>query len=299
VRRFQKGEALKISGNHIVRVKRMKHILEVMHLKKEPTSLLKIRKLNKNEYVYLETGEVFEYNLSTNRADNQAGLKDTFRKIRDLINNNFVGAKNELHVTLTYAENMTDPKRLHSDFKKFWKKYKYRYPNAEYLSVVEPQGRGAWHVHALIRHDGEKSIFVPSDELAELWGQGFIKIKSLEGVDNIGAYLSAYLGDIELTDQTISRAVSQGLEIKEVDVGGLKKSFIKGGRLYLYPPGMNIYRHSKGITFPEVEKVPYKDIKKIVGNAAPNYSRTITILSDDDSELNQITYEQYNLKRKK
>lgn len=302
MRKFESSTGKKISPGRYVKVKRMNHIIEVMALDRLTNGFQKIKKLSKTEYVVLETGEVLEYNLSENRGENAAGLKKTFRKIRDLINNNFNGSGNELHVTLTYADNMTDLKRLHNDFRNFWKRYKRRHGDVDYLSVVEPQGRGAWHCHVLIRHNDQERVFIPSKEIAELWGHGFVKVKSLKDIDNIGAYLSAYLGDIELDEDSIRQALNMQnagkLEIKEVEIEGVKKSIIKGGRLHMYPPGMNMYRKSKGILFPEVVEVPYKDIKKIVGSRPPNYSRTITI-SDNDQVLNTITYEQYNLKRGK
>lgn len=301
MRRFESGDGKPIPKGRMVRVKQMNHIVEVVALSRHTNGLQTIKKLSKTEYFVLDTGEVLEYKQSDNRSQSTESLKKTFKRIRDLINNNFTGSGNELHVTLTYAENMTDLKRLHSDFKKFWQKYKRRHGNVDYLSIVEPQGRGAWHCHVLIRHNDQDSVFVPSNEIADLWGQGFVKVKSLKDVDNIGAYLSAYLGDIELTDETMGQALKltseNKLELKEVEVNGVKKAIIKGGRLHMYPPGMNMYRKSKGIQFPDVKEVPYKDIKKIVGSRPPNYSRTVTILGDDDAVLNQITYEQYNLKR--
>jgi hypothetical protein len=61
---------------------------------------------------------------------------------------------------------------------------------------------------------------------------------------------------------------------------------------------MNLYRKSKGIVFPEVEQMKYRELKKIVGNAAPNYSRTVTIQDEyTENILNRITYENYNMKR--
>lgn len=303
MRRFDFADGQAISGGRIVRVKQMNHIVEVVALQRESNGFENILKLSRTHYVLKDTGEVLEYNLSENRADNIAGLKDTFKKIRDLINNNFVGSSNEIHLTLTYAENMTDPKRLHADFKKFWQRFKRRYGDGfDYLTVVEPQGRGAWHCHVLIRRNDGQKLFVPASELEDMWGCGFVKAKALDGVDNIGAYLSAYLGDIELTDESMDLALDLSkkshLDVKEVDVGGVKKKFIKGGRLHMYPPGMNLYRHSKGIVFPEVEKMPYQDIKKIVGSATPNYSRTVTIYGDQGEVLNSVTYEQYNQRRK-
>jgi hypothetical protein len=200
---------------------------------------------------------------------------------------------------------MTDTNQLYEDFKNFWKRYKYKYgKDIDYLTVVEPQGRGAWHCHVLIRHNDVEKVYIPSKELSEIWGNGFIKVKSLQGVDNIGAYLSAYLGDVELTPESFMEMKSKGvtnIEVKEVEVDGKSKAFIKGGRLYMYPPGMNLYRHSRGIVFPEVEEMAYHSAKKIVGSRTPNYSRTVTIVDDEDNEkvLNTVIYEHYNMQRRK
>ena len=215
-----------------------------------------------------------------------------------MINNNFTGKPNELFVTLTYAENMTDTKRLYTDMNKFIKRLKYKYKESsdiDYLAVVEPQGRGAWHIHVLLRFNALSSVFVPSHELAGLWGHGFIKIERIQNVDNIGAYLSAYLADVELTSDNIHNTVAEDREIVEKEVDGVKKQFVKGGRLHMYPSGMNLYRKSKGITFPERKKMTYKNAKKIVGSSQPHYSKRYEIESDEFS--NTIAFEQYNSKR--
>lgn len=298
--KFEKTRGQGIWNEQVVSVKKMNHIVEVVAIDSVSNGLSKIKKLSKTHYVNKDTGEILAYKLSENRGQNIAGLKQSFSKIRDLINNNFTGKGNEIHVVLTYAENMTDSKRLYKDFDKFWKRYKYKYgSNCDYLSVVEPQGRGAWHCHVLIRHNDVESIYIPSEELARLWGHGFVKIRSLEGVDNIGAYLTAYLTDVELTEETLPMAVIEKREIKVVEVEGKQKRYIKGGRMHLYPPGMNLFRKSRGIVYPEVEKMKYKEIKKIIGNASPDYTTTITIQDEDKKRvLNRITYEHYNMKRR-
>ena len=299
MKKFEKTKGQYIPGYKTVKVKKMQHIVEVMAVDKVTNGFNKIEKLSKSHYIVKDTGEVLEYKLSENRGQNIAGLKKTFRKIRDLINNNFTGQGNELHVTLTYAENMQDPKQLYDDFRIFWQRFKRRYGSEfDYISVVEPQGRGAWHSHLLIRANKLDQLFIPHDELASLWGHGFVKIKSLKGVDNIGAYLSAYLADVELTKETLPIAVLEQKEIKEVEVDGQLKRYIKGGRLHWYPPGINLYRKSKGIVFPEVHQMRYEEVKKIVGTATPNYSTTVTIVEPENEKvLNRITYEHYNMRR--
>lgn len=302
-RRFENMEGKNIRGFENVKVKRMNSIIEVMHIKKDTLGgLLNVVKLNKDKYMIVDTGEVREYKKSENRGQNIESLKKTFKKIRDLINNNFVGAANELHITLTYAENMRDTKRLYKDFDKFMKRFRYKYNyDVDYMSVVEPQGRGAWHLHLLLRFNNLDNIYIPDSEICALWGNGFTKTKSLRGIDNIGAYLSAYLGDIEMTGETIRDMYQNGyrdIEVKEVEVEGIKKKYIKGGRLHYYPPGMNIYRKSKGIKFPEVDYMKFSEVKEIVGSAKPTYTRTVLIKDDSTNRvLNEITYQSYNLKR--
>ena len=297
MRKFEKSKGQYISDYKTVKVKRMNHIIEVLAVDKASNGFSKIEKLSKTHYIVKDTGEVLEYKLSENRSQNESSLRRTFKKIRDLINNNFTGQGNEVFLTLTYKLNMMDSKQLYDDFRIFWQKFKRRYgSDYDYLSVVEPQGRGAWHCHVLIRANKLDKLFIPHDEMVELWPHGFLKIKALDGVDNIGAYLSAYLTDVELTEETLPIAVLEQKEIKEVEVAGHTKRYIKGGRLHLYPPGMNLYRKSRGIKFPESEHMKYKELKKMVGNATPNHSTTITI-QDDERVLNRITYEHYNTKR--
>ena len=275
-----------------VTVTRMKHIVEVQYMERMNTSC-SIQKLDKDTYVNKETGEIKEFNHIENRQDSLNSLRQTFKKIRYLINNNFEGRSNELHVTLTYAENMQDPKRLYKDFKNFIERLRTKVKDStiDYMCVVEPQGRGAWHCHVLMRFNDLSTIFIKNDDLAKIWGHGYVKIKSLKDVDNIGAYLSAYLTDIELTEENVLEALKEGLEVKVVD----DKKYIKGGRLHMYPPGMNLYRKSKGIEFPEREKTTFKKAKKIVGSAQPHYSKTYKIETDEFQ--NTIHFQQYNLKR--
>ncbi len=261
-----------------------------------------IQKVSKDMYVDLSTGELKEFTHSENRKQNYNSLRQTFKKIRYLINSNFIGCGNELHITLTYSENMTDTKRLYSDCDKFFKRLRYKFKDLtsiDYFSVIEPQERGAWHCHVLVRFNDLDTAFVSNKDVRDLWGNGFVKVNKLKNIDNIGAYLSAYLADIEITDQTsldvLYEASKDGKEVVIKEVEGKDKKFIKGGRLHLYPSGMNLYRKSKGIIFPERKEMKYRDIKKVVGSTKPHYQKSYDIETEDFS--NTINYLQYNMKR--
>ena len=307
MKNIKKSDVISIFDDDIVTVTKMNHIVEVQHMDKMNIRA-NIKKLDKNRYVDLRTGEIKEYKHFENRSQSENSLKQTFKKLRYLINNNFTGAKNELFITLTYEENMTYTERLYTDFDKFIKRLRYKYRDRstiDYISVVEPQDRGAWHCHVLFRFNDLKTIYIPNKfedkkpvdaPLYELWGHGWVTIRSLKNVDNVGAYLSAYLTDIELNEDTSQDVINKTLNeehrtIKTID----NKKYIKGGRLHLYPPGMNLYRTSRGIKKPDRMKMKYKNAKKIVGSAKPHYFKSYDIKLDDFE--NTISYLQYNLKR--
>ena len=312
----------KIPENAPVRVTLMNNIIEVQYLEKMCRQA-PVLKLDKNTYMVMigeNKGEIKEYAHTENRSQGYDSIKNTFKKMRYLINNNFVGGDNELFITLTYAENMQDTKRLYKDFEKFIKRMKYKYDKEnitfDYFSVVEPQGRGAWHVHALFRFSCDK-IYIPNVELASLWGQGFVNVHRIKSVDNIGAYLTAYLADYEIKLDSCGNVadVHQLLEVlqhaniyeeKEVEENGEKnkKKFIKGGRLYMYPSGMNLFRKSKGITYPERIDTHYtEELKKnVLKSAQPQYTKGIEMSrysqkTNSDEHFNTLIFESYNLLR--
>lgn len=288
-----------------VKVTDMGNIKEVMYMEKVNHGEFPIIKIDKDSYVVRATGDVKEYKHIDNRSEMQESLRRTFKHIRELINTNFQGNKNELYFTITYKENITDVKRLYNDCRKFFMRLKYKYGNVDYMSVVEPQGRGAWHCHILLRFNQVNKIYIPNKEIREIWGNGFVKVQAIKrNVDNLGAYLSAYLGDVEYTLDNLKILHDEGMDIGnalgkvvEKEVDGQVKKFIKGARLYLYPPGMNIYRKSKGIKEPEVHYMKYEKAKKIVGAGTPTYSTTYEVVDDDEKIVNTIIYEQYNIKR--
>lgn len=296
-----------ISDRAVVKVTDAGCQREVRYVKFTRKKGLGVRKVSKNEYVDEESGEVFKVKHSENRKGNVDALRKTFKRLRDLINCNFSGASNELFMTLTYADNMIDVKQLYKDFDKFWKRFKYKYGKAvEYISVVEPQARGAWHCHVLVKFKELDKVYIDNKELAQLWGHGFVNVRRIKGCDNVGAYLTAYLGDIELNDENsdyIAKELKDGVfELKEVEVDGKKKSFIKGGRLHMYPTGMNIYRSSRGLKRPEVRECAYATFKmNMPEDAEPYFTECIVIGLEDETadnairECNRIVYERYKI----
>lgn len=213
--------------------------------------------------------------------------------MKDYINTNVLDPSCALWITLTYAENMTDTKRLYTDFDKFMKRFRYRYGKVEYIVAAEPQGRGAWHMHLLLIFE-KQPPYIPNALLAEIWGHGFVKINKLKNVDNIGAYLTAYLGDMELSN---SEEVN-GQEVKLIEVEGKTKRFVKGARLKLYPKGFNLYRISKGIKAPTVELILEHELQTRTESMEMTFESAIE-LTLDNGDIIQIYYRYYNALRKR
>ena len=273
----------------------MGHIIEVQHMKTR-NKKAHVKKLSKDEYINLSTGEICQYEHNENRAQNANSLAKSFKALRYLINNNFVGNKNELFITLTFAKESFDTEMIYKDCEKFIKRLKHHYKDKstiDYINVVEPHASGQFHTHMLLRFNDVDEIHMTNARLSNLWTHGLVDVKTLEQVDNIGAYLSAYLSDLELPDNAPYHADREDIVVKESN--GKKKKFLKGGRLQFYPSGMRIVRSSRGIKKPERQRMTYGEIKKEVKGANPHFSKSVTLSSDDYS--NTITYEQYNLKR--
>lgn len=294
-----------------IKVKSMGNVIELQYMSNRNTQqtvqmLPGLNENGKREFVILSSGEVKECNTYKSRADNYKGLKKTFQKCRDLINANVVDVNNVRWITLTYKDNMTDTKKLYTDFRDFNKRFQYfcekkSYGKAEYIVMMEPQGRGAWHAHLLYIWQ-HKAPFIPNETLKELWGLGFVKIKKLDNVDNVGAYLTAYLGDMEFEDVSSMPNGWTFATLKTVDIendeGKMEtKRFIKGGRLPMYPSNFNMIRYSRGVKKPTVEFMSHRMAEKKVSGATLTYESSYKITDVEKHYSNTINTRYYNHNR--
>lgn len=287
---------LMIKPHELVKVKLFVGKAELSTVSKGKPSELPIERISDTEYLVKSTGEVREYAKSENRSEQIKSFKRSSKKLRELVNANFGGFANEFMITLTYKENMTDVERLYPDFKKWKQKVIRRYGKFEYIVVREPQGRGAWHMHVLCKFKtGTKLDY---KLVNELWEHGsMVNIKQLTDNTNVGAYLSAYMTDIEYSENNVNDCVNakEEIEVLQKEVNGSIKKFIKGGRIKHYPKGMQFYTKSKGIKPPSTyttTKEQFLDEKKITETDNLTFSQVIRI-SDEERVLNTRKYENY------
>lgn len=303
IKRLNKGE-IDIDKSFIVAFKQMNNIIEVSYCSNRNGRANCIN-LDKDFYYLVSTGEVKEKRHIKSRAEDLASVSQSLKRLRDYINYNVLDPNYCLWVTLTYKENMTDTKRLYVDFKNFVKRMKYKYGQFEYIVACEPQGRGAWHLHCIFIFE-ESKPYIPNSELADCWGNGFTKTKRLNNVDNIGAYITAYLGDIDYNEAVrlkIDPNFYETKEINEIDGEQLKvpKKVLKGARMVLYPPKFNLYRISKGIKKPPIEMMTYLEAKEKIGNHNPTFSTGFSLIlpgASSNNSFKKIIYEYYNTKRR-
>ena len=124
----------------------------------------------------------------------EKSLKRARIDLRRVIDANYVRGRSKF-VTLTFADNVTDVGVANDEFKKFMKRLNYRLfgqkcSDLEYTVVVEFQERGAVHYHVVVYN----LPYIENEKLASIWGNGFVKVNRIDDIDNVGAYVSAYLG---------------------------------------------------------------------------------------------------------
>ena len=276
-----------IQPDDFVTVTLMNDIYEVQYLQKSNREN-NILKIDSDRYVIKSTGEIKYYEHAETRNQNENSIKQTMKKLRYLINTNFSGQKNELWATLTFGDTeiATQPKSIYKEFNKFIKRLNYKYKEKlDYIAILEPHGVSSrdisewhgFHLHLLLKSNSA-NLYIPCQEFEQIWGLGFCRIERLKNIDNIGAYLSAYLTNSEFSD-----------------TDSQEKKYIKGSRLWLYPRGVRIYRKSKGIKYPKRIKMPYQSARDLIG-IEPHFTKTYKI--ENGNFENIIIFEQYNKKRR-
>lgn len=301
---FEKlSEQPKITPEMTCKVTEMGNVVEVQYMTHRNTKQTIQMLQGGNQFVVCSTGEVKDCVHHETRKDNVKGLYKTFRKARAIINTNVTEPNNCRWVTLTYHENVRDTKKLYRDFQTFNQRFQYycnkkNFGKPEYIVMMEPQKRGAWHAH-LIYIWQHKAPFIPCDDLRKIWRNGtIVSIKKLNDIDNVGAYLTAYLGDLEVDEDKIEQYKNHP-NFKEVDTEDengkkIKKSIIKGARLPLYPKDFKMLRYSRGCKQPNEILCSHEYAQKKVLGATKTFESAVKLSdSHDGANFENIIIKEY------
>ncbi len=175
----------------------------------------------------------------------KSSLKRTRNTIRRLINSN---PELRTFLTLTFGKSMTDIKKANNIFNLFAKRMGSNFKGFKYLAVIEFQndtdfhGRkkekgGSIHYHLLcnleipkFKTEQEQFAFERMFFKKHWKKNGFVKIKEVDQVDNMGAYFSKYLGK-DIFDERMFRKrkffCSQNLKRPDELFNQESKDFLK------------------------------------------------------------------------
>lgn len=247
------------------------NVIEVYEFEKSPTE--KHVKQNIDDYDPFDFENIkLELKDRTEERRLQT-VRDARNTTRRLALMNF--GSGDKFLTLTF-----DPKRANEDdlrsidyiddeFKKFVKRFNYQFDTKlSYIAVREFHRNGRLHLHMLCRFpfnfEGEEDIRHWERVIGQdVWKHGFVDIKVIDHVDNVGAYLIKYM-------------------TKNVSV-----ELFKGKKVYLCSKGLErplVYRGDEAERIIELYELENK--KEVFTN------------SYESEYLGNITYKEYNLKRK-
>lgn len=130
------------------------------------------------------------------RSDN---VRRARTQIRRLVNTNDDMC---YFLTLTFNTEVTDLNIANPIFNQFVKRWARLFPGLKYLAVPEFQTKSKRvHYHIVTNYpfelsDNKDENFKMEREFADkVWKNGFVKIKPIDRIDNVGAYISKYLTD--------------------------------------------------------------------------------------------------------
>lgn len=225
------------------------------------------KKICKGMYINTVTNEYIKAKEHINRGENFRLLKKSADNLYKLIHANFY--KNiGYHCVLTYRNPPQNTDELYRDFKIFWQKIRYYYPDMGYISVLEPTQKGVWHIHLLLKNVKGSNTFVSFFKIKQCWISGYCYVSKMRENVDYGQYFR-------------------------------KKIRFDNGLLNLYQPGVRYFRHSRNIKKPitfTVNKTEVMD--KLVSKGGykllNQYSLSITKLDNDgEVTLNKIFYQKY------
>lgn len=245
-------------------------------------TVARMRKLDSNRGISIETGEVIEFKRSQNRSQRMCDFKRSLSKLRDIIKLNVVELEKCLFITLTYEDNMSDREKFRKDFENFIKKFRRRYGECEYIKPVEYQGRGAIHCHLIVIFDEVPTLSITDDDIKKCWNHGSADIGSIESPEAIAKYLTNFLFEYEESNESL-------------DYWFKSKKQKKSERVSYYAPHEKLYTCSQNIKRPEKIKNKYYSEVKEKFNLTECES-ALTIRNDNG---NIVTIENYKINKEK
>lgn len=243
------------------------------------TALSSIKRISKNEYVKVETGEVFKYNTNANKTNNTVSIKKSLKNLRKLILNNFVEFES-IFITLTYKDEMFDFTQAVQDYTKFFESLKkhYKHYNLKYLRIIEPTDKGNWHIHVLLKSAEKVDKFYISQETVQnIWKHGSVKVEQIHNIEGLANYFCTYSND--------DKALPEKAKPKHVK---------KQERWKYYPYRARIFAKSNDIVYPKTVKATRGQVDELLKDYKRVSASTVTVKDSETGRVvNKVNYEHY------
>ena len=201
---------------------------KIVSMSHQNTSGSCIKRIDKYTYYDKRVDEIKYYDL-----DKPVSIKDVKRKVRkyeEIVMYNFQGGKNELFITLTCRDKITDLKVIKDRYKEFLENIQKDYNNLECIALFETTSNSYWHIHLFLKYvDTSKILTIPhQDLLNKYWCYGYVHIiRNFNTFKNLGHSKDSRQEKLE--------------------------------RLTNFPKGCRMYSKTKGIKTPPKEKKQFKD----------------------------------------
>lgn len=190
---FEELEHFKILDDDIVRVTTNKEgdTFIVKNSLKQNHNISKFRRLNKDEFINIETGEIRRFNIGNFKSEKS--IRRSMNKLRELIELNFTNT-NFLFITLTTAnlDGFNDIKIVKNHFKKFIRKLTAKYKDIAYVAKFEQHKNGNWHIHLIVKYLDNKPIFIDNDKIIKkIWGNNtYTELANKKDIEKVIDYMT-------------------------------------------------------------------------------------------------------------
>ena len=218
---FERLDHFRILDNDKIKIttNKTEDIFIIKNSLKQNHHFAKLRKINKNEFINLETGETRKYKQSNYKTDKS--IRRSMSKLKELLEINFTNTSNCLYITLTTANllgfnNIDTVKKC---FAKFIRKLKSKYKDIAYIAKYERHSNGNWHIHLLARYTNDRPIFISNKEIETMWGNNTKTIKvNRKEINNLIGYMckTTQLNNIPKDTELFTK--SKNLSLKKLEM---------------------------------------------------------------------------------
>lgn len=219
-----------------------------------PSNITKIVTSDKIQMIDAD-GEIVN-EKDNNRGSIYYGLTNTFRKLKRLVKYNIAVPHKVCLITLTYrpeyinhADIKQTLKNIYRNFAYFdfqiQNKYSEELGGLEYIYMIEPY-KNNFHIHSLYYAPNIKGrLFLPIEEVSNMWKYGYIDIKGCYNINGILNYLMPHnTNDSE--NKTAMKMQNKYFEICNL------------------PSNTKLIRHSRGFKQPEYHTATDEEMSEVL-----------------------------------